>query len=99
MEDLKIHDNDYYVSGFSELPDNAPEPIQTDNAEIVPYAQTASTSEDVQSNFDFYNNIQNVQPYSAHGGSNHTASSKKTFIKKRKKNKMQKNSRRINRKH
>lgn len=49
-------------------------------------------------NWDFHNKVQAVQPKSSHGGKSITTSKEKQFLKRRKHNKTQRNSRRINRK-
>ena len=56
-------------------------------------------TQDDSKNWDFYNTIQNVKPYSSKGGSNQTHQVSKASAKKRKHNRMQRNSRRINRNH
>ena len=48
-------------------------------------------------NWDYYNQMQNIRPKGVSGRTNVTQSTEKQFIKRRKKNKMQRNSRRINR--
>lgn len=51
-----------------------------------------------QANWDFLNQMNATTPHSSNGGSNYTQPISKSYQKKRRKNKTQRNSRRINRK-
>lgn len=51
-----------------------------------------------QDNWNFFNQMQATQPQTSRGGKNFTKSTSKAFQKKRRINKTQRNSRRINRK-
>lgn len=55
-------------------------------------------SEQENQNWNFYNQLQNVQPKSSNGGSNHTPSVRRNAQKRIRKAKTQRASRRINRK-
>jgi glucan-binding YG repeat protein len=78
----------------------APEPetstIETDNEHDGATVQT--TSEQENPNWNWYNQLQNVQPKSSNGGSNHTHSVRRNAQKRARKARTQKASRRINRK-
>lgn len=77
----------------------APEPetstIETDNEHDGATVQT--TSEQENPNWNWYNQLQNIQPKSSNGGSNHTHSVRRNAQKRAKKARTQKASRRINR--
>lgn len=61
-------------------------------------APEQTTSEQENPNWNWYNQLQNVQPKSSNGGSNHTHSVRRNAQKRAKKARTQKASRRINRK-
>lgn len=61
-------------------------------------AQEQTTSEQENPNWNWYNQLQNVQPKSSNGGSNHTPSVRRNAQKRARKARTQKASRRINRK-
>lgn len=60
---------------------------------------TEQTTSVANENWQWNNFIQSIQPSSSHGGSNQTSPQTKAFKKRRNKQKAQKNSRRLNRKH
>lgn len=78
----------------------APEPetpaTETEQQSVDAPEQT--TSEQENPNWNWYNQIQNVQPKSSNGGSNHTSSVRRNAQKRARKARTQKASRRINRK-
>ena len=78
----------------------APEPeTPTTETEQQPVdAPEQTTSEQENPNWNWYNQLQNVQPKSSNGGSNHTHSVRRNAQKRAKKARTQKASRRINRK-
>lgn len=52
---------------------------------------------DILKNWDFFNQLHTVKPYTSHDGNRFTPSYAKQIKKRKKKNKSQRNSRRINR--
>ena len=95
MEDLHIHETNEFLGGEPNENDlfAQTEPIVTSENATV-----STASEELNKNFDFYNIVQNVTPYASNRGSNTTRSTTPAFKKRRKLNKQQKISRRINRK-
>lgn len=84
------------------LSTNEQEPTQQTACEPqTPVNETpANTSEPSTSDsWNFYNQLQTIEPNESHGGSNHTNSHLKQYRKRRNKQRTQRNSRRINRKH
>ena len=77
----------------------APEPeaptIETDNEHDGATVQTPSEQENP--NWNWYNQLQNIQTKSSNGGSNYTPSIRRNAQKRAKKARTQKASRRINR--
>ena len=86
MKELKLHDYDEYQ-------DNGELLVQNDVQSTDVQEQTPS-----QDNWNFYNQMQATQPQTSRGGKNFTKPTSKSFQKKRRINKTQRNSRRINRK-
>ena len=95
MEDLHIHETNEFLGGEPEQNELF---AQTEPIVTTENATDSTASQELNKNFDFYNNVQNVTPYTPNGGSNRTRSSKQEFNKRRKLNKQQRISRRINRK-
>lgn len=74
-----------------------PETTATETEQQSVDAPEQTTSESANPNWDWYNNVQNVQPKSSNGGSNHTPSVRRNAQKRIRKAKTQRASRRINR--
>lgn len=83
-----------------------PAPEQTAHEPEIPTTETEqqtvdateqTTSEQENPNWNWYNQLQNVQPKSSNGGPNHTHSVRRNAQKRAKKARTQKASRRINR--
>ena len=103
MEDLKLHDYDEYTNNGELLVTNNAHPTDTQENNTVAIVEdelihSDGSNSSASGNWDFYNNSQNVTPYHSNGGSNYTQPTSKSYQKKRRKNKTQRNSRRINRK-
>ena len=102
MEDLKLHDFDEFVDNGELIVKNDAQPTNT-SEEQTTFEQAVQEVNDVLAeqqnnpNWDYYNQMQNIRPKGTSGRTNVTQSTEKQFIKRRKKNKMQRNSRRINR--
>ena len=75
-----------------------PEILTTETEQQPVDAQEQTTSEQENPNWNWYNQLQNIQPKSSNGGSNHTSSVRRNAQKRAKKARTQKISRRINRK-
>jgi glucan-binding YG repeat protein len=84
-----------------------PAPEQTATEQKTPTTETEqqsvdapeqTTSEQENPNWNWYNQLQNIQTKSSNGGSNHTASVRRNAQKRARKARTQKASRRINRK-
>ena len=84
-----------------------PAPEQTASEPETPTTETEqqavdtpeqTTSEQENPNWNWYNQLQNIQPKSSNGGSNHTNPVRRNAQKRAKKARTQKASRRINRK-
>ena len=99
MEDLKLHDFDEFIDNGELIIPKQELPNQTD---VLTETLTAHAEEQTPSqaneNWSFHNKVQAIQPKSSHGGKSTTDSKEKLFLKRRKKNKTQRISRRINRK-
>ncbi|MBP5722169.1 MAG: hypothetical protein J6X18_01105 [Bacteroidales bacterium] len=96
MEDLHIHETNEFLGGEPEQNDLF---AQTEPIVSSENATDSTASQEMNKNFDFYNNVQNITPFASNGGSNTTRSTTPAFKKRRKHNKMQRISRRINRNH
>lgn len=75
-----------------------PEIFITETVQQPVDAPEQTTSKQENPNWNWYNQLQNVQPKSSNGGSNHTHSVRRNAQKRAKKARTQKASRRINRK-
>ena len=75
-----------------------PETTATETEQQSVDTPEQTTSEQENPNWNWYNQLQNVQPKSSNGGSNHTSSVRRNAQKRAKKARTQKASRRINRK-
>lgn len=75
-----------------------PETPTTETEQQPVDAPEQTPSELDNQNWNWYNQLQNVQPKSSNGGSNHTSSVRRNAQKRAKKARTQKASRRINRK-
>ena len=75
-----------------------PETTATETEQQSVDAPEQTTSEQENPNWNWYNQLQNVQPKPSNGGSSHTASVRRNAQKRARKARTQKASRRINRK-
>lgn len=75
-----------------------PETTTTETEQQSVDTQEQTTSEQENPNWNWYNKLQNIQPKSSNGGSNHTSSVRRNAQKRARKARTQKASRRINRK-
>ena len=74
-----------------------PETPTTETEQQPVDAPEQTTSEQENPNWNWYNQLQNIQPKSSNGGSNHTSPVRRNAQKRARKARTQKASRRINR--
>ena len=76
--------------------ENTVEVQPQDIVEVNPENVQTTTPDEISKNYDFFNQVQNVKPYSSNGGSKFTPSTAQQNAKRKKKNHMQRISRRLN---